>query len=96
MTTGRPGLLEHGHRSRTRWGRRAVYGTIGLQEQRTQLPNPQGQQYLPRDYWQDGAANQRQQDVMYKTVLRSQMEQGPLLRQRLLLCQSLIFSFASH
>ncbi len=38
MTTGRPGVLEHGQRRRTRRGRRTVYGTRGRLEQWTPSP----------------------------------------------------------
>jgi hypothetical protein len=46
MTTGRLGLLEHGHRRRIRRGRRTFSGTTGRTEQRTPPPNPLGPQYL--------------------------------------------------
>jgi hypothetical protein len=47
-TTGRKGLLEHGHRRRIRRGRRIFQGLPAGPEQRTLPPIPPGPQYLPK------------------------------------------------
>jgi hypothetical protein len=45
-TTGRTGLLEHGHRRRIRRGRRTFQGLLAGTEPRTPPPIPPGPQYL--------------------------------------------------
>ncbi len=54
MTTGRQGLLEHGHRHSIRRGSRAIYGTMGQKKQRTADAAAvlSVQQDLSRDYEQ--------------------------------------------
>ncbi len=57
MTTGRPGLPEHGQRRRIRRGRRTVYGTTGRTEQREAAVELSAPQDLSGTMGRPGAAD---------------------------------------